>query len=249
MTMTIEERRLAETRKYQQRKQKQEYDWAYSVFKSWKEGDPDNIFKKVPLGDNLKELFAGDEDEEREIARIVDSYIAQSFESLIPSEAEKQLEAEWQKAEAEAQKKADESLALCRSIDPDYDKILPPEEDTLEMDASWYLGNSGDVAYVLMANIEELQKDGNQKMLNSDFYKHYVKTVGEVLNYYGRYLDLEDIARQRRIERWLAYDPHYCDDERFAEEEARYANRHKRLNSFRERYSLIIAEERKNGRI
>ena len=95
--MTIEERRLAETRKYQQRKQKQEYDWAYSVFKSWKEGDPDNIFKKVPLGDNLKELFAGDEDEEREIARIVDSYIAQSFESLIASDAEKQLEAEWQK--------------------------------------------------------------------------------------------------------------------------------------------------------
>lgn len=249
MTMTIEERRLAETRKYQQRKQKQEYDWAYSVFKSWKEGDPDNIFKKVSVEDNLKDLFAGDEDAEREIASIVESYIAQGFASLIPSEAEKQLEAEWQKAEDEAQKKADESLALCRSVDPDYDKILPPEEDTLEMDASWHLCNSGDVAYVLMASIEEFQKDGNQEMLNSDFYKHYVTTVGEVLNYYGRYLEFEDIARKRSIERWLAHDPHYCDDERFAEDEAHYANLHARLDSFRERYSLIIAEEKKNGRI
>ena len=38
--MTKEEKeakRLAETRKFQQRKQRQEYDWAYSVFKTWKE--------------------------------------------------------------------------------------------------------------------------------------------------------------------------------------------------------------------
>ena len=64
------------------------------------------IFKRASSEDNLKELFAGDEDEEREIARIVESWMAQSFASLIPSEAEKKLEAEWQKAEDEAQKKA-----------------------------------------------------------------------------------------------------------------------------------------------
>ena len=71
MNMTIEEKRLAETRKFQQRKQKQEYDWAYSVFKTWKEGDPDNIFKKAPIEEHLKDIFAGDEDEEREIARFL----------------------------------------------------------------------------------------------------------------------------------------------------------------------------------
>lgn len=249
MAMTIEEKRIAEMRKDQQRMQKREYEWAYSVFKTWKEGDVDHIFKKAPIEERLKDMFGEDEDEEREIARILDSYIAQSFESMIPSEAEQKLEEEWRKADEEAQKKADEALALCRSIDPDMGKVLPPEEDTLEMDASWHLGNSGDVAYVHMANIEELQKDGNQEMLNSDFYKHYVKTVGEVLNYYGRYLDFEDIARERSIKRWLAYNPHHCEGERFKAEEARYAHRHVRLNSFKERYSLIIAEEKNNGRI
>ena len=129
MTMTIEEKRLAETRKFQQRKQKQEYEWAYSVFKTWKEGDPDNIFKSASTEDNLKELFGGDENEEREIARILESWMSESFASLIPSEAEKQLEAEWQRAEDEAQKKADESLAKCREIDP-YEPVLPPEEES-----------------------------------------------------------------------------------------------------------------------
>lgn len=249
MAMTIEEKRIAELRKDQKRMQKREYEWAYSVFRTWKEGDIDHIFKQAPIEEILQDMFGDDESGDREVARILDSYIAQSFESLIPSEAEKKLEEEWRKADEEAQKKADESLALCRSIDPDDGKILPPEEDTPEMDTSWYLCNSGDVAYVLMANIEELQKDGNQEMLNSDFFKHYVKTVGEVLNYYGRYLDLEDIARQRSIKRWLAYDPHHCEHESFAKEEAHYANLHTRLDSFKERYSLIIAEEKKNGRI
>lgn len=249
--MTKEEKeakRLAETRKFQQRKQRQEYDWAYSVFKTWKEGDPDNIFKRASSEDNLKELFAGDEDEEREIARIVESWMAQSFASLIPSEAEKKLEAEWQKAEDEAQKKAEESLARCREIDP-YEPVLPPEEDTPDMDRSWHLCNSGDIAYIIMANIEELQKDGNHEMLNSDFYRHYVKAVGEVLDYYETYLNYEGIKRKRSVERWLAHDPHYCEGEGFERDEALYAGRRTRLQSFRDRYSLVIAEEKKNGRI
>lgn len=251
MTMTREEKeakRLAITRDLQKRQQKIDHEWAYSVFKTWKEGDPDNIFKSASTEDNLKELFGGDENEEREIARILESWMSESFASLIPSEAEKQLETEWQKAEYEAQKKADESLARCREIDP-YEPVLPPEEDTPEMDKSWYLCNSGDIAYVIMANIEELQKDGNQEMLNSDFYKHYVKVVGEVLDYYERYLMYEGISRKRSVKNWLAYDPHYCESEGYARDEALYAGRHTRLQTFRDRYSLIIAEEKKNGRI
>lgn len=249
--MTKEEKeakRLAETRKFQQRKQKQEYEWAYSVFKTWKEGDPDNIFKSASTEDNLKELFGGDENEEREIARILESWMSESFASLIPSEAEKQLEAEWQRAEDEAQKKADESLAKCREIDP-YEPVLPPEEDTPEMDRSWHLCNSSDIAYIAMTNIEKFQKDQNQEMLNSDFYRHYVKAVGEVLNNYEKYLKFEGISRRRSVERWLAHDPHYCERKGYAEDEAFYAEHHETLNSWKERYSLIIAEEKKNGRI
>ena len=87
-------------------------------------------------------------------------------------------------------------------------------------------------------------------MSNLDNDKQNIKISVIVASYnYEKYLKFEGISRRRSVERWLAHDPHYCERKGYAEDEAFYAEHHETLNSWKERYSLIIAEEKKNGRI